>query len=67
MLGARRVPAAEVSLLLLAEIILSPLWVWLVVGEAPSPIALGGGLIVFGAVAMQSAIGVLWERRLRPA
>ncbi len=67
MLGARRVPAAEVSLLLLAEIILSPLWVWLVVGEAPSPIALGGGLIVFGAVTMQSAIGVLWERRLRPA
>jgi DME family drug/metabolite transporter len=67
MLGARRVPAAEVSLLLLIEIILSPIWVWIVVAEVPTDIALIGGLIVFGAVATQAAIGVLWERRLKPA
>lgn len=67
MLGARRVPAAEVSLLLLIEIILSPVWVWIVVAEVPTDIALIGGLIVFGAVVTQAVIGVLWERRLKPA
>ncbi len=67
MLGARRVPAAEVSLLLLIEIILSPIWVWIVVSEVPTDVALIGGLIVFGAVATQAAFGVLWERRLKPA
>lgn len=67
MLGARRVPAAEVALLLLIEIILSPIWVWIVVAEVPTDIALIGGLIVFGAVATQATIGVLWERRLKPA
>jgi len=67
MLGARRVPAAEVSLLLLIEIILSPIWVWIAVAEVPTRIALVGGLIVFGAVAAQAVIGVLWERRLTPA
>lgn len=67
MLGARSVPAAEVSLLLLIEIILSPIWVWIVVAEVPTDIALIGGLIVFGAVVTQAVIGVLWERRLRPA
>jgi drug/metabolite transporter (DMT)-like permease len=63
MLGARRVPAAEVSLLLLSEPILAPIWVWLFVGETPSAMALTGGLIVFGAVAAQAIAGVLWERR----
>ena len=63
MLGSRRVPAAEVSLLLLSEPILAPIWVWLFVGEAPSSMALVGGLIVFGAVAAQAIAGVLWERR----
>jgi drug/metabolite transporter (DMT)-like permease len=67
MLGARRVPAAEVSLLLLIEIILSPIWVWIVVAEVPTGIALIGGLIVFAAVATQATIGVLWGRRPSPA
>jgi drug/metabolite transporter (DMT)-like permease len=67
MLGARRVPAAEISLLLLIEIILSPVWVWIAVAEVPTDVALIGGLIVFGAVVTQAVIGVLWERRLKPA
>lgn len=63
MLGSRRVPAAEVSLLLLTEPILSPIWVWIAVAEVPSRIALVGGIIVFGAVVAQTVAGVLWERR----
>jgi len=61
--ATRHVPAAEVSLLLLAEPILAPLWVWLAIGEAPTRIALLGGLIVLGAVVAQSVAGVLSERR----
>ncbi|MGH6933833.1 MAG: DMT family transporter [Dongiaceae bacterium] len=67
MLGSRRVPAAEVSLLLLSEPILAPIWVWLFIGEVPSSMALFGGLIVFGAVAAQAIAGVMWERRGLPA
>ncbi|HET6221276.1 MAG TPA: EamA family transporter, partial [Dongiaceae bacterium] len=62
-LGARHVPAAQVALLLLTEVILAPFWVWLFVGETPTPTALIGGLIVLGAVMAQAVAGVLWERR----
>lgn len=61
--ATRHVAAAEVSLLLLSEPILAPLWVWLAVGETPTALALVGGLIVLCAVIAQSAAGVLWERR----
>ena len=46
--GPKYISAAEVSLLLLLETVLGPLWVWLVLDEEPSPTALwaGGGLIL---------------------
>jgi drug/metabolite transporter (DMT)-like permease len=47
---ARVVPAAEMCLLSLLEAVLSPTWVWLVVGEKPSDLTLLGGAIVFAAV-----------------
>src|SRR3954467_6894808 len=42
-LGARHLPAAALQLLALLELVFSPLWVWLVVGEVPAPATLGGG------------------------
>jgi len=48
-LGARRVPAAELLLLALVELVVAPLWVWLAVGEVPSTLTLGGGARVRGA------------------
>jgi drug/metabolite transporter (DMT)-like permease len=45
----RRLSALEVSLLLLLEPVLNPIWTWLVRGEEPGPwVALGGALIVVG-------------------
>jgi len=44
--GVRRVGALEVSLLVLLEPVLGPLWAWLVHGERPSALALAGGLII---------------------
>jgi len=45
--GLRTVPATDAALITLAEPILNPVWVWLVVGERPSlGTLLGGGLIL---------------------
>ncbi|MBI1775426.1 MAG: DMT family transporter [Proteobacteria bacterium] len=51
MTGARLLPAAQTSLLSLLEVILGPLWVWLVYGEDPGLFVLAGGLIVMVALA----------------
>lgn len=49
-IAPRYLPATEVSLFLLLEAILGPLWVWLVLNEAPSYQTLGGSLIVCAAL-----------------
>ena len=48
--GARMAPAADVALVSTLEPILGPLWVWLVIGEAPGLAALTGGSIVIAAL-----------------
>jgi drug/metabolite transporter (DMT)-like permease len=48
--------AAEVGLVVLLETVLGPLWVWLVMGEAPSGHALIGGAIVITALVMNFAL-----------
>jgi len=49
-LGHRSVPAAMVSLLLMTEVVLAPLWVWIWPGETPRVGTLIGGMIVLAAV-----------------
>jgi len=51
--GARLIPAAEVALITLLEIVLGPLWVWIVLGERPALIAVIGGVVVVLAVVLQ--------------
>ena len=53
-IGARLIPAAEVALITLLEIVLGPIWVWLARGEQPSATTLAGGAIVLGAVVFQA-------------
>lgn len=46
-LALNRMPAQQAALILLVEPVLSPLWVWLAIGEVPHPSTLiGGGLIL---------------------
>ena len=52
--GARLIPAAEVALITLLEVVLGPLWVWLAFSERPSTTTLIGGSIVLAAVALQA-------------
>jgi drug/metabolite transporter (DMT)-like permease len=53
-MGARLIPAAEVALITLLEVVLGPLWVWLVLSERPSTATLVGGAIVVAAVVLQA-------------
>ena len=53
-IGARLIPAAEVALITLLEIVLGPLWVWIALSEQPSVTTLIGGGIVLAAVVIQT-------------
>lgn len=53
-MGARLIPAAEVALITLLEVVLGPLWVWLAYAERPSTTTLLGGAVVVAAVALQA-------------
>ncbi len=57
-LGARYLPAAEVALLSLVEVVLAPIWVWIGVGEVPALLTLAGGGIVLSAVVAQAVMGL---------
>lgn len=49
-LGARLLPPMETALIGALEAPLAPLWVWLVLSEAPGPASLLGGGIIMGAL-----------------
>ncbi len=66
-LGARYVPAAQVSLLALSEMVLAPIWVWLAVDEAPAMLTLAGGAVVLTAVVGPALAGLRHERAQRLA
>lgn len=58
--ASRHTAAANVSLLLLLETVLAPIWVWLGTGETPSPRMMVGGAVVIVTL----AVYVLRMRRL---
>lgn len=51
--AVRHVAAFEVSLLLLVEPALNPVWSWLVHGEVPGGPAIAGGALILGATAVK--------------
>lgn len=53
-IGARLIPAAEVALITLLEVVLAPLWVWIAISERPAPTAMVGGAVVVVAVVLQT-------------
>lgn len=54
----RHVTALEAVLIPIIEPILNPIWVMLVIGEKPSPLAIAGGALVVGAVAFRATLAV---------
>ena len=59
----RYIPAPELSLVVLMEMILGPYWVWLGIGERPTDSALIGGGIVLATLVAHSVISLRKERR----
>jgi drug/metabolite transporter (DMT)-like permease len=50
-LVSRTLPAPEIALLALLEVVLGPLWTWLGAGEVPAGATLAGGALVLAALA----------------
>jgi drug/metabolite transporter (DMT)-like permease len=57
-IASRSLPAPQIALLGLLEVVLGPLWAWLGAGEAPGAATLAGGAIVLAAL-VANEIGAL--------
>ena len=65
--GARLIPAAQVGLITLLEVVLGPVWVWLALDERPSTLTLVGGAIVIVGIVIQTRAAPLPEADEEPA
>ncbi len=63
-LGSKAVPAAELTLLSMAEVLLGPIWVWLFIGETAGFYTLIGGAVLLAAIVGNALSGL---RRRPPA
>jgi DME family drug/metabolite transporter len=61
-LGSKTVPAAELALLSLAEVLLGPFWVWLVLDERIVINTIIGGVVLLGAL-MGNALLTAQQKR----
>ena len=57
-IGSKVVPAAELALLSMTEVLLGPLWVWLFIGETVSLYTLIGGFILMLALVGNAVSGL---------
>ncbi|RBI74486.1 EamA/RhaT family transporter [Roseovarius sp. TE539] len=64
-LASRHTHASNVSLIMLLETVLGPFWVWLGLGEVPTPAMILGGMIVVGSLA--GYLGLVGRRARRRA
>lgn len=55
--GSKVVPAAELTLLSLVEVLLGPIWVWLFLGETASRNTLIGGAVLLCGVLVNGLVG----------
>ena len=62
-IASRHLAAAEVTLIMLLEFALGPVWVWLFVDEVPSRWTLIGGAIVITAVAVRAILEMIDKPR----
>ena len=56
-LGSRVIPAAELTLLSLIEVLLAPFWVWLFLNETASAATFFGGAVLLVSVMINAATG----------
>jgi drug/metabolite transporter (DMT)-like permease len=57
-IGSKSVPAAELTLLSMTEVVLGPFWVWIVLGEVAGLYTLLGGTVLLAAIAGNALSGL---------
>jgi len=57
-IGSKAVPAAELALLSMTEVVLGPFWVWIVLGETAGSYTLLGGAVLLAAIAGNALSGL---------
>ncbi|MBN1686380.1 MAG: EamA family transporter [Spirochaetales bacterium] len=62
--AVRRITAFSLSVVTLVEPLMNPVWVYLVIGERPSPLAVSGGLVILALVTFRTVL-VLHRARFR--
>ena len=55
--GSRVIPAGELALLSQLEVILAPVWAWLIFAETPAPATLQGGAMILAAILLNALTG----------
>ena len=60
---SRELPAAEIALLGLLEVLFGVTWAWLGAGEQPTPATLTGGALVIGALIINEMLELRQKRR----
>lgn len=61
-LGSRVIPAADLTLMSLIEVLLAPLWVFLFLGETATAATFVGGGVLLAAVALNATMGTRTQR-----
>ena len=61
-IGPRYLPAPEVAMFFLLELILTPFWMWLAFGELPTMQALSGGALIFVTLLGHSLWRLNWGK-----
>ena len=57
-IAPRFITAAEVNLFFLLEVIIGPIWVWMVINERPSLETIIGGIIIIITIAIHSFLAL---------
>lgn len=61
--ASRHLAAAEVTLIMLIEFALGPIWVWLFIGEVPTRWTILGGCLILSAVAVRAILELINKPR----
>lgn len=64
-LGPQYIPPPEVSLIMLLEAVLGPIWAWFFIAQSPSPQTMLGGALILITLAIHFSIGLVREHRQR--
>ena len=57
-IAPRYISAPEVNLFFLLEVILGPIWVWLIIKEQPSVQTIIGGIVIIITIALHSILAL---------